>query len=144
MGGGGDDIRNRDRRGVQSCGHKTCNVGHVNHESGVRCMGNFGKAIKIDDSRIGTCASNDHFWTVLFCKCCYLIIINGSGFLRDTIVDKLIEFPRKIYGASMGQVAAVGKVHSENRITRVYYGHEGGHVGLGAGVGLDIDIIGVK
>jgi len=44
----------------------------------------------------------------------------------------------------MGQVTTVRQIHPKNHITRLHHGHEGGHIGPGARMGLDIGIIGIK
>ncbi len=44
----------------------------------------------------------------------------------------------------MGKVAALGQVHAEDLVARVDEGQVGGHVGLAAGVGLDVGVLGAE
>ena len=44
----------------------------------------------------------------------------------------------------MGQVAAVGEVHPQHGVPRLQGGHVDRHVRLGAGVRLDVDVLGAE
>ncbi|OPX73389.1 MAG: hypothetical protein A4E43_01533 [Methanosaeta sp. PtaB.Bin005] len=44
----------------------------------------------------------------------------------------------------MGEVAAVSEVHAHDGIARVEYGEVGSHVGLGAAMGLDVNMLCAK
>ncbi len=44
----------------------------------------------------------------------------------------------------MRQVAAVGQVHAHDPVAGLEDGHIGGRVGLGAGVRLDVDVLGAR
>ena len=56
----------------------------------------------------------------------------------------LVELAAEVQGHAMGQVAAVGQVHAQDPVARLEDAEVGGHVGLGAGVRLDVDVLGAR
>ncbi len=65
-----------------------------------------------------------------------------SVLLIDAVVDDLVEAPREIGGAAVGEMPAVGEVHAQDRVPRLQDGEVDGHVGLGARVRLDVRVVG--
>ena len=92
---------------------------HVHHQKGADLLGYLIKRIKINDAGICTGARHNHFGPVLPGQCFDHLIIDGAGLLLDTIVDKIVELPRKADFGTVGQMAAVGQVHPQDGISRL-------------------------
>ena len=144
MGRRGDNIRKRNRRRMNSCGHQTGNVRHIHHQVSIYRFGNFTKCFKIKDARVSTRSGDNHLWPVFFSEADQFLIVNGSGIFSDTIMNKIVKLSRKTGRASVGQMSAVGQVHAENCISRIYQGKVNCHIGLGPRMGLNIDISGIE
>ena len=71
-----------------------------------------------------------------------IIVIDGLGLVVEAVGNEIEVFARKIYGASVGQVAAVGQGHTENGVTGLAKGEIHGGVGLRAAVGLYVCVLG--
>ena len=60
MGGGGNDIRIRNRALVSATGNKTCNVGHIHHQHRANFMGNICKNLKVNGSGVSGGTGDEH------------------------------------------------------------------------------------
>ena len=68
------------------------------------------------------------------------IVIDGLGILADAVVADLEEAAGEIGLVAMGEMAAVGQVHGQDAVAGLEHGEIDGHIGLGAGVRLDIGV----
>ena len=144
MGGGGDDVSIRDGAFVDAGGDQTGDVGHVHHQHRTHAVGDLPELFKVDGPGIGGSAGNDHFGPALLSGLIDRLIIELLGVLVQGIGDDMIQLAGKVDGGAMGQVAAVGKIHAHDRVARLDRGEIGRQVGVGAGVGLDVGVVGAK
>ena len=73
-----------------------------------------------------------------------LVIVDGLGILPDAVRNKMEVHAGDIDRAAVGQVSAVGKIQSHDRVARLNEGDISGKIGLGAGMRLDIGMVGAK
>jgi len=73
-------------------GHQSGNMRHINHQVRIYGLCNLSKSFKIYNARIGTGPGNDHFGFVFLRFPPDIFIIDGPGLLLDTIVDKIKQF----------------------------------------------------
>ena len=121
-------------------GHQAGNMGHVDHEIGIHRPGNMGQPLKIDDPGIGAGSGHNHLWPLGPGQFIQRIVVDGAGFPFHPVMEKLEEPTGKAHRAAMGQVSAMGQIHSQKGVPRVEQGEVDRHVGLGPRMGLDIDI----
>ena len=70
------------------------------------------------------------------------VVIDALGVLADAVGMDLVEPAREVERHAVRQVAAVGEVHAHDPVARLEHAEVGGHVGLRAGVRLDVDVLG--
>src|SRR5690606_34054050 len=62
----------------------------------------------------------------------------------DAVLHGVVQLARGGNAGTVGQVAAVGQAHAENGVTGAEQGQVDGGVGLGAGVRLDVGVVGAE
>ena len=129
---------------MKSGRHQTGDMGHINHDHGAHVIGNRAEPGKIDDARIGTGADNYHLRLMLAGKVLNFVVIDGFRFLRNTIKHHVEQFAGEVGRTAVGQVAPMGKVHAEDGVPRLQRRKVDGHVRLGTGVGLNVNMVGAK
>ena len=73
-----------------------------------------------------------------------LVVVDPLIFVPDTVMGDFKETPGEIGLVAVGQMAAVGQVHRQHFVAGLKDGKIDGHVGLAAGVGLDVDMLGAE
>ncbi len=73
-----------------------------------------------------------------------LVVVEGLGVLPDLVAADAVELAGEVELVAVGEVAAVGEIEAEDGVAGGEQGHEGGGVGLRAGVGLDVGVLGAE
>lgn len=141
MGGGGDEVAVGHGVGMDSGGDEAGDVGDIEHDEGADFVGDLAEFRRVDDAGIGAGAADDHLGMVLAGKFAYLVEVDGLGFAADAVGDDIVEFAGEVDGGAVGEVSAVGEVHGQDGVAGLELGEVDGHVGLAAGVGLDVDVV---
>ena len=129
---------------MESRGHQSRDVRHIDHQERAAFFGDSGEALKIQDARIGAGAGDNQLWLMFRRKRFELIVVNGFSVLAHTVRNDLVHLAGKIQRMPVRQVSAVGQVHAEHGVARLEHGHVNALVGLGAGVRLHVHVFGVK
>lgn len=144
VGGGGDEIGEGDGGGVEAGSDEAGDVRHIDHEVGADVICDGTEAFKIDNTGIGGSACEDEAGVVEGGEACDLVVIDALGFLGDAVGDDIEEAAGEIEFMAMGEVAAIGEAHSQDGIAGLEHGEIDGHIGAGAGVGLDVSVFGAE
>ena len=126
---------------MEADGHQPGDMSHVHHQVSIHGPGDCGKSLEIDCPRIGTGAGDNHPGPVPAGQLFHLIVIYPPRVAVDPVMHKVVEPAGKTDPGPMGQVPAVAKFHGQDGITGLQQSKIARHVGLGAGVRLDIDIL---
>lgn len=126
---------------MDSGGDEAGDVGDIEHDEGADFVGDLAEFRRVDDAGIGAGAADDHLGMVLAGKFAYLVEVDGLGFAADAVGDDIVEFAGEVDGGAVGEVSAVGEVHGQDGVAGLELGEVDGHVGLAAGVGLDVDVV---
>ena len=140
----GDNIGIRNRALVLPACDKTCNVRHIDHQHSAVAMSNFGQLFKIDSTGIGGGTGHKHLGAHLGNLLGKAGVVNAAIFGRDAIGNEIIVFAAHIDRGTVGQVPALGKIHAHDGIAQIQQRKIDGQVGLCAGVGLHVCILGTK
>jgi hypothetical protein len=62
----------------------------------------------------------------------------------DAVLDGVVQLAGGAYRSTVGQVATVGQAHAQDGVTGRQQGQVDGGVGLGAGVRLDVGVVGAE
>ena len=63
---------------------------------------------------------------------------------RDAVGDEVVELAAGVDRAAVGEVAALVEAQAEHRVARLEQREVHAHVGVGAGVGLDVGVVGTE
>ena len=72
------------------------------------------------------------------------VVVDGLGVLPHQVRDYLERLAGVVERVAVGEVATVGEVHSEDHVARLAGCEVHGHVGLRAGVRLNVGVVAAK
>src|SRR5690606_12741123 len=144
VGGGGDHVGVGQRVRVHASGNQAGDVGHVDEQVGAYLVGDGAEAREVQDLGVGGEAGDDHLRLVLNGQALDFVVVDQAGGGVQAVLHGLVDLAGEVHGSAVGQVAAVGQAHAEDGVARLYQGLEYGAVGLGAGVRLDVGVIGAE
>ncbi len=131
-----------DRVVQKACGDETCRVGHVDEQESAYLVGDLTHAFVVPFAAVGRSAADDQFGFVLHGERFHRVVVDRAGLLSHLVAYGLVEDAGHVDGRTVRKVAAVCQVESHEGIAGFEYRHEDGHVGLCAGVGLYVGILG--
>ena len=129
---------------MKACGNEAGDVRDVRHQQGPNFMGDLGELGPFPFARVGACAGDDQLRLILQRGAADFGHVDALGLLVERVVNRFEPFARHVHGLAVGEVAAVIEVEPHNGIAGGESGEEDGLVGLGAGVGLDVDVFGLE
>ncbi len=143
VGGGGDHVGPRlDRTRVQPRGDESGEVGHVDHQQGPHLIGDLPEAEEVELAGVGGPARQDQLGLALPGDPGDLIHVDQAALPVHLIGGHLIETSRDVEFHAMRQVTTVGEGEAHDGVPWLQQGVIDGGVGLGAGVGLDVGVLG--
>ena len=74
----------------------------------------------------------------------HLVLVDEARLARDAVVDDRVEPAGEVDLQPVGQVAAVVEPEREDRVARLEQPEVDGHVRLGAGMRLDVGVLGAE
>ena len=144
VGRGGHDIGVGHRALVLAACDQTGNVRHIDHQHGTVAVGNLGQLLKVDGARVGGRTGHDQLGADLRHLLGQRGVVNAAVLGRDAVGDEVIVFAAHVHGGAVGQMAALRQVHAHDGIAHIQQRKVDGEVGLCAGVGLDIGVLGAE
>ena len=121
-------------------GNQAGGVCHVYPEDGANLVCDFAHALVVPFAGIGRCTADDELGLALQRLALHLIVIYAAGFRIQAVGDGMIQDAGCVDGRTVGKVTAHGEVQSHESVSGAEDGHGDSHVGLGAGVGLDVGV----
>jgi hypothetical protein len=141
---GGDDIAVGHGIRVQVRGHQAGDVGHVHHQPRADFVGDGAHAREVPEARIGAGAGHDQLGFDLQREPLHLVVVDALGVARHAIVVKVVKLARTVELHAVGQMAAVVELEAEHRVAGVEQRQVDRLVGLRAGVGLHVGVVGAE
>ena len=135
-----DDVGVRDRARVKASGDEAGDVRNVDHEVGTDLVGDLCEAREVDDARVGGCAGDNHLRLAFLSLLLERVVVDALRLLVDTVRHDLEVLAAHVDRAAVRQVTAVREVHAHDRVARRQECEEDGHVGLCAGMRLDVGV----
>ncbi len=142
VGGRGDEVGMGDGRGVNPGGDKSGDVGNVGEEESTDGAGNLTHAGKVDCTGVGGGTNGDHFRFFSDGGGGNLVVVDPTRFGIDAVIDNLIQFSAEIHRVTVGEVTPVGEIHGENPVAWLEGCEVDSSIGLTAGMGLNIGMVG--
>lgn len=145
MGGGGHDVETKIQRiGVDAACDQASDVGHISHQHTIWDFGgDFGDAGEIRDFHKGGVADQDDFGLMFAGETLKFVVVNvafGGNAVADEVVDLCAAGDR----GAVGEMAAGGEGHGEDGVARLAPSEINGFIGVGAGMGLDVGMVGME
>ncbi|MDT4842831.1 hypothetical protein FQZ97_767460 [compost metagenome] len=119
-------------------------MGHVDEQVGAYLVGDGAEAREVQDLRVGGEAGDDHLRLVLHCQALDFVVVDQAGGGVQAVLHGVVQLAGGRHLGAVGQVAAVGQAHAEDGVAGVQQGQVDGAVGLGAGVRLDVGVVGAE
>ena len=116
----------------------------VGQQQGACVSGDLPHPRKIDDSRISAGADSDHLWAVFPSHLGQLIVIDALVLFAHAIMDDLKKSAGEICLVAVSQMPAMAQIHGQHLVAGFQEGEIDSHVGLAAGMGLHIGVLGAK
>ena len=124
--------------------YQSGNMGHIDHEICPTAVGRLTEFLEIDNPGISRCSRNNQFGLDLFGHSDQSVIVDGLGFSAHLITVDFIQHTRKVDRMPVGQMTTVRQVHPHNFITRFQNREIDRHIGLRAGMRLDVGVVGLE
>src|SRR5690606_4836619 len=144
VGSGGGNVGNLHRVRVQASGNEASDVGHIHHQVGAHLVSDIAEALPIQHLRVVRETRHDHLGLVLQRQTLDLLVVHQAGFRVKAVLHGIVDFAGEVDLGTVGQVTAVGQAHAQHRIARITQGGVDRSIGLGAGVRLDVGVVGTK
>src|SRR5215217_7145183 len=96
--------------GVDACGDKACDVGHIRQEEGPDLVGDLTEPLEVEDARVSAGSGKDHARPLAKGDVAKLVVVDIS-ILADAVVDKVVGPAGEVDLHPVREVPAVGEVH---------------------------------
>ena len=144
VGGGRDDVGVCERARVAAAGNEAGEVGEVDEVDGAGLPGDLAEGLEVDGARVGGSSGNDQAGPIAQHRVAHHVEVDAAVRFAHAVGSDLEEAAAEVDGRAVGEVAAVAEVHPHDGVAGIQEGEVGGHVGLGAGVGLHVGVIGAE
>ena len=99
---------------------------------------------KVEGARVGAAAADDELGLLALGGRFELVVVDDFGVAAHAVGGDAIELAGEVELVAVGEVAAVGEVEAEDGVAGLQDRHVGGGVGLRAGVGLHVGVLGAE
>lgn len=142
--GGRDDITILEGRVLLASGDQTRDMGHVAQQVRTVAVGDLSQSLVVPVSRVSGSTTDDQSGLVKTGVGGQLLVVDQTGSRGDSVREGLEVDGRSgnlLLGGvvTVGQVTAVGQAQTHDSVLGVDERGEGGKVGGGSRVGLDVD-----
>ena len=144
VGGRRDNVRVGDGGGVGARGHKAADVGHVHEHVGTDLVAYLAYALPVYYARIGARAGDYHLRAQLERHAAHLVVVDEFGFTVHAVAVHVEIFAGDGGLGAVSQVPAAGEVHAHDHVAGLAERQVDGDVGLRAGVGLHVGMLGAE
>ncbi len=119
-------------------------MGDIEHQHGARLVRYGPEAFRIDLARVGRGADHDELRLLLLRKPLHFREVDGFRLAVHAVRDDVVQSAGEVHGRTVGQMAAVGQVHRQDRIAGFENGEVHRHIGLRTRMRLDVYVVAVK
>ena len=125
-------------------GDQAGEVRHVDEEFGAYLVCDLAHAGEVELAGVGGAAADEDFgldFDGLLLEC---VVVDDLGVLPNLVAGDVVELAGEIELVAVGEMAAIGEIEPKDGVPGLNQRHEGGGVGLGAGVRLHVGVLGAK
>ena len=139
MGRRGDDVSVLHRVLQQASCDQTSRVSHIDQQDGTYCVGDLAHALVVPLTAVGRTTTDDQLRLVLQGQLLHLVVVHAARLAAEVIADVVVENTRRVYSATVREVAALIEVQAHEGVARLQDGEQYSLVGLCTRVGLHVD-----
>ncbi len=125
-------------------GDEADEVRRVDHQPGADLVRDRAERREVDQPRVRRRAADDHLRLVLMRQFADLVVVDQLVVLAHPVSDGVEPLAGEVDLAAVGQVAAVRQAHREHGVARCEQCRVGRQVGAGAGMRLQVGMVGAE
>ena len=129
---------------MHAASDQASDVGHIKNVDCAYLVGDLAHPGEIPKAGIGAGAADDHFGLFACGDFFHFVVVDQLGVTTNVVEGGPIELAAEAEFVSVGEMAAVGQIEAQNGVARLQNRRKGGGVGLRAGVGLDVGVLGAE
>src|SRR5215510_12744200 len=126
---------------MSAAGNQAGEVRHVDQVQRADFIGDLAHAGEINDAWISAAAADDQLGTLALGDAFQFVVINGLGFLGDSIGDNFVSLSGKVQVMAVSKVATVRQVQAKNGVSRLEDSVVSAHIRLAAGMRLYVGML---
>ncbi len=119
-------------------------VGGVDEEERADLVGDGTERGEVDDARVRGRARDDHLRAGGLRDRADRVVVERLGFGVEAVPDEVVHAPAEVHRRAVGEVTTLVEGHAHHRVARLQQREERGLVGVGAGVGLHVGVLGAE
>ena len=119
-------------------------MGHIGEEQGAHLIGNGAEGGEVPDARVGGGAGHDHPRPVLAGQRADLVHVDQVRLAVDVVRHEVVVLPAEVDRRPVGEVPTLVEAQPQDGVAALEQRVVDGHVGLGAGMRLDVDVLGAE
>ena len=119
-------------------------VGHVDDQVRADLVGDLPEALEVQQARVRRPAGEDHLRPALVGDPLHLVHVDQARLAVDLVGGDVVQLAADVDLHPVGEVAAVGQLEPHHRVAGIEQRVVDGGVGLGAGVRLDVGVLGAE
>ena len=96
---------------MNAAGHEACDVSHIHQQISTHGVGRLPEFGEVNDPGIGGGTGDNELGAVLLRQRKELVVVNGLGFVVQTVGNDVEELAGNVHRAAVGEMAAVGQAH---------------------------------
>ena len=140
----GDDVGVRHRAGDGLAGDEPDEVRGVDPELRADLVGDLAELREVDEARVGGGAGDDHLRPVLEREVAHLVVVDAAVVLADGVGHRLEPLAREADLGAVREVPAVRQGHRQHLVAGLAERRVHREVGVGAGVRLEVGVLGAE
>ncbi len=116
----------------------------VRDEVGADLVGDVAEVRVVGVPRVGDGADDDGSGAVRAGEEAYLVVVDQSGLVADSVADEVEPAAGEVGRGAVGEVSPVREAHGQDRVAGAQQRGVRGEDGGGAGVRLDVGVLGAE
>ena len=117
MGRRRDHISVGDRAWINTGRHQARHMSHINQKVSTNGVGDFSKFTPVHNAAVCTKATDNQLRSMLKRHRHQLVVVDFTRCVVDAVLNRVINFPRKIDARTVCEVSTIGKAHPHDSVT---------------------------
>ena len=129
---------------MRATGDESGDVRGIDHEERAALVGDRAERLEVDDARVGGGAGDDQLGPFGQGDGAHFVVVDALGLAVDAVGDEVVEAAAGVDRRAVGEVPTLVEAQAHDLVAGLEQGEVGGHVGVGARVGLHVGVVGAE